>query len=384
MKVTREQALRYRWRAQGLDAAEGTVGITDVPVLDLGLQDGTGAAGRTALLARGVDLATAVEVTGGFTDTLALAWTLRGAPHFYRRAELPDVATAVSPFTEDDAAKRVVSAGKTLHDKGKEVLGALAEVGARQREAAGDPLDKGALSTALREVLPEHLLVACRPCGCVHCSEQLFRLAPLHAGLELEPGTSPPVLRRVPGWPGERPIGPAPDPLAAPEALQPIRAYLHLLGPATPADVATYLEAPTRVVKQRWPADVVEVDRAGTRASILEADAEALAAAADPGDTARVRLLSGFDLFTAAKDRALLTDEPARRKELWPVLGRPGVIARDGDLLGTWRPKATGGRLRVRLNPWYPLDAATRSGLEERADLLARSRGRTFAGFTEQ
>ncbi|MGO8610075.1 hypothetical protein ACC848_44805, partial [Rhizobium johnstonii] len=75
------------------------------------------------------------------------------------------------------------------------------------------------------------------------------RLAALRAGLELEPGTSPPVLRPVPGF----------APAAPSDRLDVVRAYLRLLGPATPAQVAGYLDAALTDVQARWPADAVEV-----------------------------------------------------------------------------------------------------------------------------
>lgn len=274
------------------------------------------------------------------------------------------------------------TAAPALRQAGVTVLDALAEVGRQQREAIaanGGSMVKGDLSGALRETLPEGYQTQCRPCGCVHSFEQPFRLAPLYAGLELEPGTSPPVLRPVPGWPKNRGPQPAPDPEAAPPHLHPVRAYLHFLGPAAPKDVAAYLDAPVAAVKRVWPEDVVDVRREGVKASILACDAETLAAA-EPGGLEEVRLLSAFDLFTAAKDRALLTSDKAQHKELWPVLGRPGALAAGGELLGTWRPKTVKGRFELHVRPWCSWSAAVRSSVEAQAEVLARSRGQEFAG----
>ena len=40
--------------------------------------------------------------------------------------------------------------------------------------------------------------------------------------------------------------------------LERFRAYLRLLGPATPQQVAGYLDAPVKEVRARWPEDIVE------------------------------------------------------------------------------------------------------------------------------
>jgi len=88
--------------AQELDRGDGR---HDAAVLDLGVQD-TGPDGAAwALAIRGA----AVPV-----EDLALAWTLRGAPHFYRRQEIAAVATATAPWSDADAAKRIFDAARPL------------------------------------------------------------------------------------------------------------------------------------------------------------------------------------------------------------------------------------------------------------------------------
>src|SRR4051812_12676860 len=77
--LRREQVLAFRGRAQQLARPAGTV--ADTAVLDLGVQD-TGTDGASwALALRGV--------TDPDPAELATVWTIRGAPHVYRRADLP-------------------------------------------------------------------------------------------------------------------------------------------------------------------------------------------------------------------------------------------------------------------------------------------------------
>lgn len=95
--------------------------------------------------------------------------------------------------------------------------------------------------------MPEPYLRFCRPCNATDLYEMPFRLAAVRAGLELQLDTSPPVLQRISGFkkaaaPGDR--------------FDLIRAYLRLLGPATPKHVTNYLDASLKDVKARWPDDV--------------------------------------------------------------------------------------------------------------------------------
>ncbi len=349
LSATAGQALGARIRAQQLDRDTGTV--DDTAVLDIGVQDTGPDGGLWALALRGVTPEAA---------ELATVWTIRGAPHLYRRADLPAVAAATAPFSEADAAKRVFDAAKPLKAAGIPVLAGLDIVAAAMRSIVAEPMVKGEMSGRLSTVLDEPYLRHCRPCDAIHPHEQTFRLAALRAGLELQPGTSPPVLQPVPGLvPAE----------TVPERFDVVRAYLRLLGPATPQHVAGYLDAPVKDVRARWPADAVEVDVDGERRWTLDADA----LAADPPDV--TRLLGPFDLFLQARDRELLVPDEERRKAMWPVLGRPGAVLSGGALAGTWRPRKAGSSLTVAVEPWSRPTAALRSAVDEQAERLAAFRG---------
>jgi hypothetical protein len=252
-----------------------------------------------------------------------------------------------------------------LKAAGIPVLEALDVLAAELRALVPDGLVKGDLSGAVSARLPPPYVRECVPCGgVVHVWEMPFRLAATRAGLELEPGTSPPVLRRVPG------LQPAPEP---DERFDLVRLSLRLLGPATPKLVAAYLEAPVRDVERRWPQDVVDVLVEGEPRQVLAADADAL----DAGPVRSTRLLGPYDLFLQARDRTLLVDDPGRAKSLWPALGRPGVVLVDGTVVGTWRPRKSGSALRVAVDLWerVPLD-----GVQEQAERLAAVRGVRVAG----
>jgi len=203
-----------------------------------------------------------------------------------------------------------------------------------------------------------------------------FRLSALYAGLELEPGTSPPVLRRIPGWPKRAP-GPADDPESAPERLQSIRNYLRFLGPATPNDVAAFLDAPVAEIKAHWPEEAVEVTVDGRKGWMLKDRGKS------DHDADLVRLLGGFDLFLQGKDRELIVPDKSRHKQLWPVLGRPGAVLSGVEIVGTWRPKAAGRTFTLRLDLWAKISKAVRGQIETEAERLAFHRDLTLAGIEE-
>jgi hypothetical protein len=207
----------------------------------------------------------------------------------------------------------------------------------------------------------------CRPCDAIHLYEQPFRLAALRAGLELEAGTSPPVLRPVPGF------TPATD---VPDRLDVVRAYLRLLGPATPQHVAGYLDAPVKDVKAHWPTDAVEISVDGEPRWLLADDLDRLGDA-PPGVTC---LLAPFDLYLQARDRSLVIPDPARAKDLWRMLGRPGGVLVDGEVVGTWRAKKSGSAVTVTIEPWAPVAPAERTAIGEQAERLSAFRGLALAG----
>jgi len=237
---------------------------------------------------------------------------------------------------------------------------------AGQKAVNARPTVKGDVSTRLATVMAEPYLRYCRACQATHLYEQPFRMAAVRAGLELQPNTSPPVLQRIAGF--KKAVRPS-------EKFDVVRGYLRLLGPATPRHVAEFLDAPLKDVQARWPEDVVEVTVGREKRSILAADEAALEA-----DSPVTRLLGPYDLFLQARDRSTIVPDAAHAKELWPVLGRPGAVLVDGELVGSWRPRQSGKSLRVAVRPWRKLSATVHKGVTEQAERLAAYRGVSLGG----
>jgi len=369
VRVDRDQVVAFRWRAHQLGRAAGSGTLADTVLLDLGVQDTGPRGARWALANRGVE---------GYDDAdTLLAWTLRVSPHLYRRSDQVAVMVATTPLSEADATKRVYDASKPLREAGIDVLDALAVLAGKQRDIVTDPMDKGTLSTALTGRLDPPYLRRCVPCKTTHAWESPFRMAALQGGLELQPGTSPPVLRRIPRV---KPrlfgtLGVRADP-----RFDVVRGYLRCFGPARPQDAATYLDAPVKDVTAHWPDDAVPVEVRGAPGawSVLAEDLEALTD--KPSAEGTVRLLGAYDAWLQLRDRETLVPERARAKDLWRNLGRPGAVVRDGMVVGTWRPRSAGSRLTVTWEPWTRPTRVLSAAVEEQAERLAEIREQTLAG----
>ena len=174
-------------------------------------------------------------------DDLALVWSVRGAPHAYRRRDLPAVEAALRPYSPADAAKRIFDASKPLAAAGIPADEALASVAAHLRddrhEADGqgrgvDPPDRGrhravpALLPVLRRDPPVRDAV---PAG------GAARRARAGAG-HVAAGAAPrPALAGRPPARGRRTAR-----CPTPQRLDPVRGYLHHLGrPGRPTSPGT-------------------------------------------------------------------------------------------------------------------------------------------------
>lgn len=364
MQVDRDQVIAYRVAAQGLHRDATTVGR--LSVLDLGVQEAMGHPAALAFAAR-LPASVAVgprDIAIGPGHRLALAWTLRGAPHVHRRRDLDTVAAALWPLSEADAAGRLNETGPSVKKAGIAALEQFEIAVAAMREAVTSPTAKGAASTEVSKRIPKVMRRDCRACKAAHISDSAMRSAAPSAGLELEPGTAPPVL--LPRKGATRPSGPDP---AAVTGLA--RAYLTYLGPAGTGEFAGYLEARRADIAAVWPDDLVEVSVGGRSQWLPENCVSAIRKAPEPDI---VRLLGPFDPYLQARDRDLIVPEKAVQKALWPVLGRPGAVFVDGEIVGTWRTKASDKKLTITVQAFAPLRPATWKQVDAEAQRVAEVR----------
>ena len=120
--LSAEQVRAHRILASGLDRSASLPEA--LPVWELGLQDRDGSS-RLALAARLPDPALVPAAPDpGEPDWMAQVWSLRGAPHLHRRADLPALARALWPVDETDAAARLSADTARLAAAGAQPLNA--------------------------------------------------------------------------------------------------------------------------------------------------------------------------------------------------------------------------------------------------------------------
>lgn len=363
--VDRRQVLAYRAFAQGLHRDADALG--DVKALDLGVQD-TPPGSATHALANRLGGSWSEAVQGG---GLATTWTVRGAPHVHRPDDLVALSRALWPCSDEDALTRLDTSSSPVRASGMPAREALRLVAEHVALIVTHPMPKGEVSAALTPRVPAAMTVDCRPCGATHIVETLFRSAVLPAGITFDPDQRSVTFVAIPDWPG------VPRETIGVEHV--IASYLRLLGPATAAEVAAFLGTKSSEVVPQWPDGLAEIDAAGRRAWIPE---DAIEALRSPPEPPAVRLLPPSDPLLQARDRELLVPDPERRKALWPILGRPGVLLVDGEVSGVWRARKKGRRLDVTVQPFRRLAAATRRDIEAEAAMAAEARGVVHAAVT--
>jgi hypothetical protein len=356
MKAGREAVLAYRIAAQGLRREVDSPQA--LAVLGLGVQNTPPGSARLACAVR------LSSVPSDFAG-LRVAWTYRLSPHLHHDADLAGVAGALWPASEADAVSRLNWPGARLAGTGKSATEIIEQATDAMLDVLTEPMTKGAASAAVTERVDEPLTMWCKACQSTHVYDSLFRLAAGLAGAWLDTDANPTLITPTPGW--TRPVH---DPAKRTEL---IKAYLRFLGPARPADVADFLSVNKAELVKNWPGDLVEVEMDGATGFLPPEDIDALRT---PPEPPRVRLLPPGDPYLQARDRKLIVPDAKAQKVLWRILGNPGAVLVDGEIVGAWRAKALGKRrLEFQLEPFDELPPDLAPLLDEEARLVAAARG---------
>jgi hypothetical protein len=347
--MRREQVVALRLARHHL-TTRGTAAEAAV----VGLQDTPPGSAALALAARSDDPPEAL-------DGLVIVYSLRGAPLAVAREDLPVFTTALAPPDEDAARAFIGSAARTLD--GVTALDALDRVSEATRDALADgPLARDDYHQALRERLPDELLWWCRGCQSHHVHPSLWRATGIHGALAVvgREGRS-----AVFGLPPE--ANAVKDP-----GRELVRRFLSAYGPSKPATFAAWAGLGPAHARTLWEqaGELAQVEVDGKTLWLHAADE-----GADPPKPEGVRLLANLDPLLAARNRELLIPDEAVRKRVWKMLGGPGTVFADGEVVALWRPAKKGKRLVVNVEPLSRLPRKTKAGIEAEAARLAPYRG---------
>jgi hypothetical protein len=354
MTVERAQVMAYRVAAVGL-AERVTDRPGDLPLLDLGVQEYTPGSVQVALAAR-----TSAELDD---DRLLTVWAARGAPHLHRRADLRRLATALWPVSDADATARIQSG--QIPEGMKLGIAAFTATAEAMREVVTRSMPRGEVSTEVSRRVPRSLTYECRSCRARHIAGNVWQHSGLAGGVRVESRGKDATLGPIDDWPG---VPQRNDGIA-----DLVRLYLRMLGPATPTEVAKYLGSSAAEMKKVWPDDLAEV-RVDGRKTWLPPESLAGLTSAEP--VAGVRFLPAMDPLLQARDRDVLVPERSHQKEIWRMLGNPGVVLTDGEITGVWRAKMSGRkRLDLTVTPFGSMSAELRKAVDAEAEHVARARG---------
>lgn len=382
--VNREQVLAFRLRNHHLTSRLTRDGLIEA-VAACGIQNSPPGSGALSLFARISDLTPEdVEDSLLTAKSTVQVWLMRAAPCLVPTDELGLFTQGLLP--DDDASLLYYIQGSTGHlDKLGLTVGEAVQLSAEALSEAlsGRHLTKEALAKAMASLVaprlsPKPAAIWNTPDGWRRNShgETVVRFAlsilSLQNRLCLLPGTGRATeIALTEEW-LPRPVQMLPPETAAAELL---RRYLHGYGPSTPAQFALWGGISRPQADRSWSLITTELQpvRLGrNRAWLLSEDVPDVRDAVLPQG---VRLLPSYDPYLQSRDRDLLVADKARRREIWRIIGNPGVVLADGEVAGTWRPRKQGPKLTVQVELDRPLPPHLQAELRSEAEGLALFRG---------
>lgn len=349
-----------------------------------GLQDSPPGSALLALNARVRDvepdtLADAVENRSMFHT-----WAMRGAPFFFPTADLAVFTTGVLPDDERARRRFILGVEQALDQLGMSLDDAVdhtrsaVRTGLSNRRLAITELG-AELARAIAEDLPvgtrrlwetEGPYAKGQPLGeaVVHFCLRILSLERVVCFTHRDGKQLPFVLTEE--WLGEQPA-PADAEVARAEIT---RRYLRCYGPSTRADLAAWLGFASGDAQPWWALiedELSEIVVDGRTRWLLTEDVDALLA---PPAASGVRILPPRDPLLQLRDRGTLVPDTTLHRRIWGTVGEPGAVLVDGRLVATWRPRKSGRRLSLTVEPFGTLTAAARRDIETEADAVATLR----------
>jgi hypothetical protein len=305
--------------------------------------------------------------------TLIHLWSLRGAPYVIPSRDLDVFTAGALPYDRGSFDAFLGGWAPAIKDAGLDPFDLLAKMTTATRTLLdGRTLDVNEVRDALLGKVRSLSRIE-RPNEARHdMPEPLYRAIGLAcAACIVEGRGTDSVLARPDQW--LRADLQESNPPAARAEL--VRRFLHCYGPSTPRRFAEWTGRSPRDAKAAFElvdGELMEVHSAEGRAWLLSSDLKAIES---PPRPTGVRLLPAQDPLLQQRDRMVLLEDEVARKRLWRPVRGPGAVLLDGEIVGAWRGRKAGSRLKVSVEPFRRLSAGVRAQIEKETERLAPFRG---------
>ncbi len=132
-----------------------------------------------------------------------------------------------------------------------------------------------------------------------------------------------------------------------------VRKFLHCYGPATPDSFMSWLGSSKKQAYRLWntiSGEMEHVQVEGKNCYMLSEDMDSLLCAESNGE--KLILLGAHDPYLDMKDRAVILENRSLHKSVWKFVANPGVVLKDGHIIGIWKTKTTKDRLDISVTLW--------------------------------
>ena len=385
VEVGNDEVVAFRLAAHHLDERLEAGSLLEAAG-SCGLQDSPPGSALLALHARVADVTPTGIVDAVEGRSLLHTWAMRGSPFFFPTADLAVFTTGVLP-SEESARRRFILGVEQALDR---LDMTLEEATDHSRSVIRDVLTGRALpinelGAELANAIAGHLPKAQRSTwdaagpyakgqslgeGVVHFCLRMLTLEQVVCFTHRDGHKLPFVL--VDEWLGYQPAG-----VETVRARAEItRRYLRCYGPSTRADFGSWLGTTSGDAAERWTLienELCEVNVDGRTCWLLAEDIDTLRSPPEPSS---LRLLPPRDPLLQLRDRESLLDKRWHRS-VWKSVGEPGTVLSEGRLVATWRPRKSGKKLSLTVEPFQELTSAQRSAITDEAKAIAPLRGCT-------
>lgn len=155
-----------------------------------------------------------------------------------------------------------------------------------------------------------------------------------------------------------------------------VRKFLHCYGPDTVSSFMNWLGCSRQQADRLWNTIVGEMEPVkvdGKTCYMLSEDMECLKNSGQSGE--RMILLGAHDPYLDMRNKTVILENKLLQREVWKLVGNPGVILKGGRIIGTWRVKTLKDNLDVSMTVWEGIKMAEQNQLKELAEEYAVFRG---------